>query len=234
MDRIESIGVFAKDRDEKKMKAEQEKTRRIETLKNHIRTLKPRIDELIKVGNACKENGIPLTGKEWGGHEGYDTHQFYTNSWSHLLGFVAEFEQPSRKELPIRKLGIFGGGACDFNLVTDGVTIEVEKDDLHVLERFAKEFDNFEEEFFKYVDKLTKRPEDEPAAPMSKKGNMAYWDTIDDIALDCVSAIAEKSTKTVTLDCFDLTDIYKEVVELVTKRLTEDFGCEFPYVDENY
>ena len=234
MDRIEGIMAYAKERDEEKIRKEAEKARRIEVLKKHIRTLKPRMDELIKVGNACEENGVPLTGKSFGGHEGYDTHQFYTNSWSHLLGFVKEFDPETREELPIRKLGIFGGGACDYNLVTDGVTISVEKNALRVLERFAKEFDEFEEEFFKYVDKLTKRPEDEPAAPMSKKGNMAYWDAIDGIAIDCVSAIAEESTKTVKVDRFDLTDISKEVVELVTNRLTEDFGCEFPYVDESY
>ena len=69
---------------------------------------------------------------------------------------------------------------------------------------------------------------------MSKKNNMAYWDRIDDIALDCVTSIVEMSTEPVVVDYFDLTDLYKEVVELVTQKLEKDFGCKFPYVDENY
>lgn len=67
-----------------------------------------------------------------------------------------------------------------------------------------------------------------------KKANVTYWDDIDNIACDCVTGIAAMSTKPVELDCFDITDIYKEVVELITHRLETDFGCEFPYVEGNF
>jgi hypothetical protein len=66
-----------------------------------------------------------------------------------------------------------------------------------------------------------------------KKKNMAYWDTIDDYAFDCVSAIALMSETDIGVDC-DFTDISKEVVDLITNRLKENFGGTFPYIDENY
>ena len=66
-----------------------------------------------------------------------------------------------------------------------------------------------------------------------KKKNMAYWDKIDDYAFDCVSAIALMSETDIGVEC-DFTDINKEVVELVTNRLKENFGGTFPYIDENY
>ena len=156
MSRVENIAKFAQKRNEEQIAKEIATMKRIEEYKETIKSLKPRIDELIIVGNACMKNDIPLTGKAWGGHEGYDTHQFFTNCWSHLLGFVAVFDQNTRKQLPITKLGIYGGGCCDYNLVTDGETIEiVGKDVAFVLKRFVDEFDKFETEFYKYVDKVT-------------------------------------------------------------------------------
>ena len=147
MSRIDNIVNYAQKEEEKKITKEITTQQKIEDYKDRIRALKPRIDELIEVGNACAIHGIPLTGKEWGGHEGYDTHQFITNSWSHLLGFVGDKN--------ITRLGIFGGGACNYNLTTDGENIEVSGEIYYILKRFIKEFDTFETEFYKYVDNLT-------------------------------------------------------------------------------
>lgn len=157
MNRIENIERFASEREKKEVMEQRQKEIRIEEYKEKIRSFKPRIDELIKVGNACLKNGIKLEGKEWGGHEGYDTHQFITNGWSHLLGFVGEKNHENRTEfLPIKKLGIYGGGCCYYNLETDGVTIDVSgKEAEYVLKRFVTEFDKFEKAFYEYVDKVT-------------------------------------------------------------------------------
>lgn len=151
MSRIDKIVQFAQKREEDKLTKEQEKQRQIEDYKAKIKALKPRIDELLAVGNACLEHNIPIACRSWGGHEGYDTHHFTTNSWSHLLGFVL-----AGKNLPIYKLGICGGGACNYDLETDGVSIDVSGDVLYVLKRFVQEFDEFEEEFYKYIDEITK------------------------------------------------------------------------------
>ena len=157
MNRVDNIAKFAQKRDEDKTAKEMAVIRQIEELKEKIITFKTRIEELLKVGNACLEYNIPLEGKDWKSHEGYDTNQFITNGWSHLLGFVNKYDQDTRKRLPFTTLGIAGGGSCWYNLETDGVTVDVSgKDTLHVLKRFVDEFDEFETEFYKYVDKVTK------------------------------------------------------------------------------
>lgn len=148
MSRIDDIKNYKHKCDSEKVNKEIEKQNKIEIYKEQIRTLKPRIEELLEVGNACNENGIELTGREWGGREGYDTHQFMTNSWSHLLGFVGN------KNSNITCLGIYGGGACNYHLETNGDFIEVSGDILYILKRFIDEFDRFEAEFYKYVDEI--------------------------------------------------------------------------------
>ena len=156
MGRIDNIEKFAQKRDYEQMEKEIAVQNQIEECKERIKVLKPRIDELLAVGNACMKNGIPLVGQAFGCREGYDTHQFMTNGWSHLLGFVRNFDQKQYKDLPFTKLGIQGGGACWYDLKTDGVTVDVSgKESLHVLKRFVNEFDEFETEFYKYVDKVT-------------------------------------------------------------------------------
>lgn len=76
--------------------------------------------------------------------------------------------------------------------------------------------------------------------PMSKKGNMAYWDTIDSLATEYTEKLIECSTKPVKLDDgFVLDDdaileISKQITEFATKLLESKYGAEFPYVDENY
>ena len=155
MDRINKIENFAKQKCEEEKMREMKLNQQIEEYKQQIRELKPRIDELLEVGNACLKHNIPLEGSRWGGYEGYDTHQFITNGWSHLLGFVGNYSQARRKVLPFTKLGIEGGGACTFNLETDGDTINVIGDKCYVLKKFVDNFDRFESEFYKYVDKVT-------------------------------------------------------------------------------
>jgi hypothetical protein len=156
LSRIDNISKFAQKKEEQKLAKERAIQQQFEECVSKIKSFKPRIDELLTVGNACLEHGIALEGEAWGGHQGYDTHQFITNGWSHLLGFVCGRDQRTREVLPFTQLGIMGGGACHFDLRTDGVTVDVSGSDaLYVLKRFVDEFDKFETEFYKYVDKIT-------------------------------------------------------------------------------
>lgn len=156
MNRVDNITRFAQKKAEEKIAKENETMRQIEAYKEKIKSFKHRIDELIKVGNACLEHDISLEGRAFGGHEGYDTHQFITNGWSHLLGFVKVYNRETRKIMPFTRLGIEGGGACYFNLETDGEVVEVSgSETLYVLKKFIERFDEFETEFYKYVDKVT-------------------------------------------------------------------------------
>lgn len=148
MSRVDNIARFAEQREMDEIKKRDEALRRIEEYKEKIRELKPRIDELLEVCNACLEHKIPLTGQSFGCHEGYDTHQFFSNSWSHLVGFIGNKNR-------ITHVGKIGGGACDWNLTTDGVEINVSGQVERVLKYFLDDFDKFETEFYAYVDKVT-------------------------------------------------------------------------------
>lgn len=155
MSRIDNIAKFAEKRDDEQMAKEMRTRIEIEKYKEEIRALKPRIDELLAVGNACMEHGIPLEGRAWGGRENYGTHQFISNSWSHVVGFIAQYDQKARKYLPFTKVGVRGGGACHWDLETDGVRFDVSGDVLWVLKHFVEGFENFETKFYAYVDSVT-------------------------------------------------------------------------------
>lgn len=69
MSRIDNIKNFAQKREEEAIAKEKALQQRIENYKTQILALKPRIDELIAVGNACLDNNISM--------ECHDTHQDY-------------------------------------------------------------------------------------------------------------------------------------------------------------
>ena len=160
MNRIDKIKNYAKNKALKQQTAEEEKLLKCKELTEEIKTLKPRIQELIEVGNACLVNGIALTGQAWGCHEGYETHQFITNCWSHLVGFVQNGKSA------IFELGINAGGACgEWDFRTDGnkvydiheETKEHRKASLGHLQKFINKFDEFETTFYEYVDGITSK-----------------------------------------------------------------------------
>lgn len=141
---------------------------KIKMLKAVISTYTDRMKELLEVGIACQENDIPLQGHSWGGHEGYDTHQFLSNGWSHLVGFVPWYEwnreealrHPQNERHNIKGFGKIGGGADNYNLLIgfndDGsLFIKSTGDEIYALTRFIENFDTFEKEFYAYVDKVT-------------------------------------------------------------------------------
>lgn len=123
-----------------------------------LRELKPRIDEIIKVGNYAVSKGFNINKSGCGGHEGYDTGLFFSNGWSHHIGFI--------NETPIRYVGIVAGGACgEIDFWTDGDVIAPVEHSRHkvikgaevpiyTLEHFVNGFEKFETEFYAYIDKL--------------------------------------------------------------------------------
>lgn len=148
--RVVAIQSIAEQKEKAKAQAELEKEERICGYMQQILALKLRIDELIEVGNACKANAVPL--ERTGSHvsECYAEHHFITNGWSHLLGFV------DGGKYPFKKIGIQGGGACNYYLATDGVNVEVAGEKETVLRRFVNEFPVFEKLFYEYVDNFIK------------------------------------------------------------------------------
>jgi len=152
--RLASLRDYGKNEERLKMAAEKQANEKREFLISKIRSLAPRIDELITTGNACLQNKIPLTGQAFGMREGYDTNQFFTNSWSHLVGFAGN---PHLQPCHIEFLGINGGGACGvYNFRTNGIDVfsvhektpnDIVEPSIGHMERFLNSFDTFEASF---------------------------------------------------------------------------------------
>lgn len=168
MSRIDNIKKFAQKREEDNIAKEKAITNQIEEYKEKIKSLKPRIDELISVANACLENGIEINAE----HKSFSTYldkwecgTFCTNGISHKIGFVWQYRN-NKFINKIEAMGIDGGGANgEHYLRTDGSFVisrvgrgyddKCKEPDLYQLKRFVETFDDFETAFYKYVDKIT-------------------------------------------------------------------------------
>ena len=72
-----------------------------------------------------------------------------------------------------------------------------------------------------------------------KKTNLEYWDLIDDCAQKHVRSVMSLSVKTITVpEGMSMEDVAMEVGKMLTEHLIncleQQYGAEFPYVDENY
>jgi len=162
--RLDALRIYKENEELLNRVAEEKKQNQIESMVSQIKALEPRINELIATGNACLQSDIPLTGQAFGMREAYDTNQFFTNSWSHLVGFVGN---PNVKPCVIEYLGINGGGACGiYDFRTDGERVfsvnennplDITSPSAGHMARFLKTFDTFESAFYEYVDKTIEK-----------------------------------------------------------------------------
>lgn len=148
--RLNAIATFAQKRDEEianKKKREEEKE---EYLKQTILGWHDRIQQLIETANACVEHGIKIE-CSYSGERNYEHGHFITDAVSHILGF----EYYGRRREIITRIGKRGGGACYFDVFTDGKTIDATGTErLWALQRFVDDFDRFESMFYAYVDSV--------------------------------------------------------------------------------
>lgn len=149
-ERLKNLENYA---DEKEMgekrKIEKERQEEIAMI-NNIKSLKPRIDDLLLVANSCLSHGIRIENREWG-YMDYKHGNFVADAVTHHLGFS------THKGKAIHYLEIRGGGYDDYNLKTDGYIVDVQGlqgEKLYVLKKFLNKFDEFEKEFYAYVDKV--------------------------------------------------------------------------------
>ena len=138
-------------RDEEREMAELEKYEmEYEECINKIQELRERIADILQLANYAMDNGISL---KYGDalHGDYDNGDFFSNFWSHRLGLKDR-----------EYLGYTMGGACgDVNFYTNGIDsygydtnrkVRISPK-LEHMKRFIKDFDNFENKFYEYVDK---------------------------------------------------------------------------------
>lgn len=167
MSRIDDIKNYKNKCDEEKINKETEEYNQRKKYAEQILALKPRIEELIAVANACLENGIEINKSHKEFSQWYDSWEygtFCTNSISHKIGFVWQYKD-NKFINKIETMGINGGGAngehylrTDGNFVISKVGIsydaKCEELDIYQLKRFVETFDEFEAAFYKYVDKI--------------------------------------------------------------------------------
>ena len=128
-------------------------------LLDRIRVMKPDIDNLVKVAKAAQEAGIPLKVGYMVDHT-YENGDFFTDAMTHKVGFV----QASITSKEIIGVGFETGGCCGvYDFITDGVVIrdknrsnghDREASTEH-LEKFIKEFPEFERAFYDYIGQKT-------------------------------------------------------------------------------
>lgn len=169
--RLDKINAFKGNEAFLKATAEQKVQDETNGLVARIQALKPRIDELIKIGNACLENGIELNSYHNSGwfnrsNDCYERGTFVTNGISHRVGFVQTWGQHSKGSHSFVELGIDNGGACGrYDFRTDGEKVYfVNEDDktdikgpsqrMRDLKEFLEEFETFETAFYAYIDKV--------------------------------------------------------------------------------
>lgn len=155
-ERLNGIRAYKQNTDIiRKTNAQKELNQRKELI-NKIQALKPRIEELINVANACLESNIIIYNDT---QSGYDKHNFVANAFTHRTGFITKANPYYHKiNEPIEYLGVLGGGICHYDLKTNGINVIVSGVDANlVMQRFLNEFDTFESEFYNYVDKVVEQ-----------------------------------------------------------------------------
>ena len=150
MSRIDNIANFAERRDAEALAKIEKAEGREAFLKEKILGWSDRIQELIDTANACVKHGIKFY-HTFASNCDYDGDHFITDGCCHILGFEFNQNRPSA----ITRIGKAGGGACHFDVFTDGKTITATGEDrLWALEKFVETFDEFETKFYAYVDRI--------------------------------------------------------------------------------
>lgn len=156
LNKIENYKTATAERAEQKRVAAEH---RRQSLLDQIRVMKPDIDNLVKVAKAAQEAGIPLKVGYMVDHT-YENGDFFTDAMTHKVGFV----QASITSKEIIGVGFETGGCCGvYDFITDGVVIrdknrsnghDREASTEH-LEKFIKEFPEFERAFYDYIGQKT-------------------------------------------------------------------------------
>lgn len=138
-----------------------------EKLINEIKKLKPRIQNIIEIGNFCIDNNIDI-GQRTLSSQKYKKNQFETDGVGHQLGFYSYGINNNiwRGEFNHYKyIGYSMGGICgDKDFITNGDLVAnckhdhpeniVEQISIYHCKDFLKDFPIFEKAFYDFINKL--------------------------------------------------------------------------------
>ena len=115
---------------------------------DHVATYAERIRAIIEVGSALVRNKMPL-----GKHD-----CFQTNTWDHRFGFMVTGDRLfNPNNWRIVGIGRVGGGWVGNDFIFDNLLVSfegevIEYDGIYTCESWTKDFEQFEKDFYNYVD----------------------------------------------------------------------------------
>lgn len=136
-----------------------------------IQELTPRIEAIITIVNKCIEEGVPLPSSsvtaKYGYGKGYRSYSFCADGICHHVGFMdckrGWWKEGESRYKNVEYLGIDEGGCCGvWDFYTNGTETflkhetdgTIKDPELYHMESFLKEFDLFEEAFYKWIDSM--------------------------------------------------------------------------------
>lgn len=84
------------------------------------------------------------------------------------------------------------------------------------------------------MDKLPFRNKTTDYATMGKKGNVIYWDAIDDICEKFTQDLFDFSVPAVNWEDEDILHFQNKIRDFAIKLLEEESAARFPYINEEY
>lgn len=149
-DRLKNLDAWRiKKNIEENAKALAEEERKAKVIAD-IEALAPRVKDLITLYNAAYEKKLPMP-KESSGIT--PRCKFVADGLRHNVGFMHASER--NREYPVHCVGIDGFDTYEIRLFPTGLSHNNGKYVWNGLERFVKDFNNFETEFYEWFDKIT-------------------------------------------------------------------------------
>ena len=115
---------------------------------DHVATYAERIRAIIEVGSALVRNKMPL-----GKHD-----RFQSNNWDNRFGFMVTGDRlHNPNNWRIVGIGRVGGGWVGNDFIFDNLLVSfegevIEYDGIYTCESWTKDFEQFEKDFYNYVD----------------------------------------------------------------------------------
>lgn len=168
-DRLERMKNYRAIQDSKAHFEEIRIRHRIDDIRGSIYSLRYRIDKILETANACIQYDIPIWKDTMNIHveAKYENGCFETDGIYHQLGLInIHNKHGDPKPEKYEWIGYQMGGACGcYDFWTNGRECydvnENNRDDKNIypalkhMEKFERDFENFEKKFFAYIDSVT-------------------------------------------------------------------------------
>lgn len=150
---LEKINKVADARDAEAVRKENAKREKQKAIVSAIKTLAPRISDMLDIAQHLYAKGISI-GPKRTLHGSKHSDEFISSWWSHNLGFCYDRYNRLRVEYPMW-IGFINGGACGEDMFVDRegniVKGHHKYGDMQIM---LERFDEFEHMFYDYVESL--------------------------------------------------------------------------------